>query len=895
MPAFARGASAGLAFLALAGVAAPAAAQQGSVQVTGAAQAVTGDPERLAGQSRLEPDFAINWFQPRETGSMLMELRATRRGSEPHLGRAYFAWRDARFRGATWTLEGGDFFFSPAVADYRFTNLSTPAITLAGGAVSARTDRSSAGFVAGRTTAWRNIFGSDPDTLKQNVALLRATHKPLDWLDLNARASVVRTTDVKEFVFTVADSDQAGAGMRVAIGPSFHVVADGAYVHYRRIGSTERLHDYSATAGASFLHSRGWLQGNVARFSPGDFPVVNYPLADRESAFLAGELDVWRFLRVFAGGEAFRGNLDPEGAAQTPVRVPETEGMRGFGGVRVNFFGRTSVAVRVEDGDRRTRRTRQGAFVSSDTGVVTAELQTRIGSVTSFFRASQRENVESIAGNGYKQTDGTVQLFFNLSGDIQLFGTGIATRNVLETGAGTTYYQLGGGGQFQLFNRTIWLRLEGIAARNQDMVSDLLVARESYNIGINGTIARNTTLGFNMFAERSPALSDETSPWLGRTTLRVTRNFPTGAVRLPGSTALGASEPRARGTGSVVGSVYADWDADGVPDPDEGPLEGIPILLGKSAAATTSARGDFTFTNVPAGSQRVQVDLGALPVDFDPPTVPGLEIDLSRGETRRVAFGLVPLGTVAGRVLRDANGNNIVDDADEPVDAAVLVLDGGQRSEQARKGQYRFEAIRSGKHTLELLLDSLPEGATMIGERSVEASVTRERLHNTIDFLVRIEKRPEIRKTFPPRGGTGGGAGSAKPPAGAKPAPASTPRPGTAKPPATRAPQTGTAKPPVAPPRTASAQPRPVASLPASPGGFTIQVAALSTLEDARALAAELQRAGYQSYVVNPPPEGAGGLYRVRVGRYTSRAAAVRTVARLEEMRGEKLWVTREQ
>ena len=883
MPAFATRAAAkelAIALVTLAAAVTPAAAQQGSIQVTGAAQALQGDPERLAGQSRLEPDFAINWFQPRGTGSLQMEIRGTRRGTEPHLGRAYFAWRDVKLRGATWTFEGGDFYFSPGVAEYRFTNLSAPFITLAGGAVVARTTRSSVNVIAGRTTAWRNIFGSDPDTLDQNVALARASHKPYGWLDLNLRASSVRTRDVKEFTFTIADSDQAGGGLRAALGSTLHVVADGGYVRYRRPGSTERVDDFSTTLGVSFLHSRGWVQANASRFSPGEFPVVTYPYVDREVAFLAGELDVFKRLRVFAGGEAFRGNLDPERAAQGPVRLSESSGGRGFGGVRMNLFGRTTLALRIDEGDRRTRRSGAGFFVDSDTGVKSAELQTRAGPVTTFFRASQRDNVESIFGNGYKQTDGTVQMFFNMSGDIQLFGTGVATRNVLETGAGSTYYQLGGGGQFQLFNRTMWLRLEGIAARNQDLVSELLVARESFNVAINGTVAHNTTLGFHMYAERSPTLAPNTSPWLGRTTLRVTRTFPTGAVRLAGSGPV-ASERRGRGTGSIVGSVFADWDADGVPDPDEGPLEGIPLVLGNTATRT-SASGEFTFTNVPVGDQRVQIDLSALPVDFDPPAVPGLEIDLTRGETRRVAFGLVPLGSVTGRVLRDANANGVIDAADEPVDAAVLVLDAGQRSEQARKGQYRFEAVRSGRHTLELLLESLPEGATVLGERAVGVGVTREQQSSRIDFLVRIDKRPEIRKTFPPRGGTG--AGVTRGPATA---------PATAKP--------GTAKPGPSPVRPRAAREsaegkgtRPVPSLPALPRGFTIQVAALSDLESARRLAAELQQAGYRSYVVNPPPEDANGLYRVRVGRYASRASANRVLPRLERLRGEKLWVTRE-
>ena len=858
MPAFARWAAAGC--WTVASLAAPAAAQQGSIHVTGSAHAVTGDPEKLSGQARLEPDFGITWFQPRGSGSMQAELRATRRGSEPHLGRVFFAWRDAKFRGATWTFEAGDFYFAPAVADYRFTNLSTPAVTLAGASVSARTARSSVGVLAGRTTAWRNIFGSDPDSLEQNIALARATHKAFDWLDVNLRGSSIRTRNLKEFPFTIAASDQAGAGVRVGLGPTLHVVADGGYVGYRRVGSSERLHDYSATAGTSFLHSRGWIQGNVSRFSPGEFPVLNYPLADRETAFAAGELDVVRNLRVFAGWEAFRGNLDPARAAASPVRIPETAGERGFGGVRVTFLGRNSLALRVEHGDRRTRRNVNSVFVDSDTGVMSAELQSRFGKVTSFFRASQRENVESSVGSGYTQTDGTVQLFVNLTGDIQLFGTGIATRNALAAGGGATFYQLGGGGQFQLFDRTMWLRVEGLAARNEDLLSEYLVARESFNIGLNGQIARNTMLGFNVYAERSPTISPDTSPWLGRSTLRVTRIFPTGAVRVPG-TAAGWSEPRGRGTASVVGSVFADWDADGVPDPDEGPLEGIPVVLGKTASTTSSARGDFSFTNVPTGQQRVQVDLGALPVDFDPPAVPAIEIDLSRGETRRVAFGLVPLGSVSGRVLRDANGNGSIDPADEPLDAAVLVLDGGQRSEQARKGQYRFEAVRSGPHKLELLLESLPDGAAIIGERQVDVAVTRERQATTADFLVKIDKRPEIRKVFPPKGGGGAAAATTRP--------SNSPRPSV-----------GTPTPAPASARRAEQ--------------FTIQVAALSALEDAQALVAELKRAGYAAYVVLPPPDGPNGLHRVRVGRYTSRALAARTATRLEQLRGEKLWVTKE-
>jgi cell division septation protein DedD len=857
--------------LLLAGLATPALAQQGSVQVSGSAQTIHGDTSRMPGQARVEPDLGITWMQPgTRLGTFHFEMRGTRRGPEPHLGRTFVAWRDVKWRNAVWNLEAGDLYFTPGLADYQFTNLRPSALTFAGATVNVKTKRSSASLVAGRSTAWRNIFGSDPDTLGQNVALLRGGIRAFDWLEVSARASSVRTRNTKEFTHTISQSEQAGVGFRASLGPMLYVVADGSYVAYKRVGSNELVHDGSMTAGASFLHSRGWIQVNASRFSPGDFPVINYSLVDRRATFAAGEQDLFKRLRVFGGWENFRGNLDPARAATGTVLAPETSGMRAFGGIRLNL-DRTSVAVRFEQGDRKTKRTGSGLFTDSDTGVLSAEMQNRMGRITSFLRYSHRENVESFNGGSYQQDDGAAQMFMTVSRRVQLFGTAAATRNTFGAGGGSTYYQFGGGGQFQVANRNLWMRVEGLAARNQDMRTLDLVARESFNVGVNGQIAPNTSLGLNIYSERAPSLALTSQSWLTRSTLRVTRSFATGSARLPG--AAGASvESRARGVGSVSGSVFADWDADGVLDPDEAPLEGIPVLLGTTGSATTSPRGEFAFSNVPAGLQKVLLDMSALPVDFDPPAVASVQVELARGDTRRVAFGLIPLGTVAGRVLRDANGNGTIDASDEPIDGAVLTLDAGMRSEQARKGRYRFDAVRAGSHVLDLLVESLPEGATVLTERSLNIALTKGHPAATVDFLVKVEKRPEIRKVFPPKGGTPGAAGTA--------------------------PKAGAAKPGAAPPsrNTPRGGIKPVAQLPQAirgGGGYTIQIAALSQLTKARALVAELKKAGVAAFVVVPPADEPDGLYRVRVGPYATRAAANRVLLKLEKLRGEKLWLIR--
>lgn len=840
----------------------PAYGQQGAIRISGTAQALTGAPERIGGQERLEPDVALSWLQPGSRfGTFHIEIRGTTRKSSPHLGRSFATVRDLKFGGLTWSFDAGDLSYSPGNEAYRFTNLVANPVTLLGGSLAAKSAGSSVQLVGGRTTAWRNIFGTDSDALDQTLALGRVSHKPLTWLTVNGRASHVRTRNLDEFTYSIAASDQASAGLHVSPSTTFHIIADGGYGAYRRVGSNETVRDASGTLGVTYLHSRGWLQANAFRFSPGELPVINYALNDRRGLFVAAEYDVWKRVRLYGGWESIDSNLDPERAAATPLNIPESTGNRTFGGLRVILFPRISLSVRADEGGRRTRRRSAGFFVDSDSGVFSSELFGQFGRVTSFLRYSRRHNVESTGEGDYDQSDAAFQMFVNLSRDIQLFGSAGGTRNIRTGGAGSTSWQFGGGGHLQLFRRALLVRLEGTTVRNEDLLTDQFGVRDSLNVGVNGSVARHTTIGFDLYADRSPAFVAGVDPWMTRSTLRIVRSFATGSMRVSGAVVGPAAEVRARGTGTVAGTVFADWNGDGVPGPGEDPLEGISVLLARAGATTSSARGEFTFSNVPTGSQHVQVDIAALPVDFDPPSAPGVELSLARNETRRVAFGLVPLGSVSGRVLRDANGNGSIDAADEPLEGAVLVLDGGLRSEQVRKGRFRFDAIRSGSHVLDLLVESLPEGSTLLTSKSVAVTIGREGLARTADFLVKIDKRPEIRRVFPPKGGgptpVARGVDAVDPPAiGTSPARVPNPTTGAV-------------------------------------ARFTIQIAALSQLTRAQLLANELKAAGHAAYVILPRDDDPDGLYRVRVGRFASRDAAAKAMPKLEALRGEKLWIIR--
>jgi cell division septation protein DedD len=862
-------------------------AQQGSVQVSAAVQGVTGDADRLAGQSQLEPDFGVAWLQPgARFGVFQIELRAARRGDTLHTGRLYGALRDVKMRGIAWTVEAGDAYFSPGLGDYRFANLFAPAVTFNGTSVTGRTSRTTMVLVAGRTTAWRNIFGNDPEGLGQSLVVGRVTTQATSRLTVNARASRVRTSSLREFSYTIDAGDQVGGGAKLALTPSLQLVADGSAVSYRRTGVSTRERDGSYLAGASWLHSRGWLQINASRFSPGDFPALNNPLQDRESVFVAGDYDLWPRVRVSGGWDSFRSNLQPEDSRSSSRPTPESAGRRGFGGVRLQVTSRSAFTLRGESGGRQSRPVGFGLYSESDTGSWTGEWQAALGRTNMFVRYSARDNVEHFNLSGSSdQRDASAQIFANLSQSSQVFGTGLVTRTATGDGGGNTYWQAGGGAQLRVPKRDLWMRVEGTAARNMDMATRTFVPRESLGFGLNGQLSREMTIGLNVNVDRSVSPNVSGTPWISRSTLRVTRTLPTGSVYLT-NTGIVAASTAGRGTGTISGSVFADWNANGLPDPGENAVEGIPLRLGGSGS-TTGRDGQFSFLNVPVGMREVGLDTGALPIDFDPPAVTRVDIELSRGDTRRVAFGLIPLGSIEGRIVRDANRNGIADPDEEPLDGAVVILDGGARSELARGGRYRFDAVRSGAHVVKLLVDSLPEGAVIAGDPEVPAVLTRGSMAAGVSFLVSVEKRPEIRRVFPPR--AGGPAATARPPARPPLARSSAPSSSSARP---------AAKPAVTVARTPAVEAAVAATVPVrsdAAAAFAIQVAALNDPLRARDMVDALKATGMPAYLVPPPDSDPDAPYRVRVGPYSTRVAAQETAATLEKNRGEKLWVTKAQ
>ncbi len=844
--------------------ASPALAQQGSVQVSAAAQVLSGDEARLGGQDRLEPDVGLSWFQPGfRFGTIEFESHLTQRSDRFLLGRSFAALRDVRIKGLAWTFEGGDTSLRPSISEYGFTNLFAPPVNFVGGSIQGVGPRTSITAAAGRATALRNIFGTDTEDLDQELVFLQWRQRLSDSADFSARGSMVRTRNLGVYQFFVDDSREAGLAVRYRPG-LVELVADGSFQYFRRRGVDHYESDGSGTLGALWAARSGWLQVNLQRFSPGYFPVLNTPLSDRAGVFIAGEHDVAAPFRVFGGFDGYRTNLNPERSAEADVALARQTVVRAFAGVRARLGGRSSIAVRYEAGSREFQPVTAGRPADSDTSSLGAEWRAAFGrwNASAFYR--RRENVERLSGFGdYLQEEYTGQLYVNPTRNSQLYGLGSYLRRDDRAGGGEDGWLATAGGQVRLFGRELWLRGEGTTGRTLDFESDLTQIREAFNVGLYGQLTRNTSIAFDLYADRTSVL-DTDRPWLRRSTVRLIHRIPTGTVRATAGPMAGGPVSRARGFGSISGFVYADWNANGARDDEEETLAGIALAVEELARVTTGPEGQFLVAEVPAGPQRIGLDIMRLPVDYELPSEPQIDVDVPRNRTATVTFGLVPLGSISGQVYRDANGDGRLDAGDEPVDDAVVGLDAGARSELVLGGRFRFDAVPVGTHRVRLLLDSLPQGAEVLGDPEVAVQPARGRLDENVLFLIELEARPEIRRVFTP---------AAPVTVPARPAPATPPRVPSVASPAPR---------PVAPPAVT-----PETSGEATGAGpVVIQVAAMSRLDSAQSIVGTLRSGGYDAWIVQPGADRPGDFYRVRTGAFGDARAAARVIDALSAALG---------
>ena len=720
--------------------------QQPAVQVVVGTQFTTGDDIRIGGLPRVDPDLGIQVFQPGlAIGNLYADVNITHRDNRAALGRGVVRLDGFRLGGLVWSVDGGDTWNAPVVQDFGFTNLFAPPVTFQGLSASGSSARTFLLVSGGRVTAQRNIFGTDTESTGQLVYQGLLSHRASDRLDVFAHANHTNSEAMTLYTPLTDWSTNAGGGVRYRPQPTVELVADAGWSHVRRRGAASAEQTASGLVGALWSLPRGWAQLNAQRYPIGRFPIYNYPYIDRAGVFASGEFDLGSRARVFGGAEYATSNLDPEASTAATVGVAPGDGTRGYGGVRINLFDTSMVTLRVDAGGRRTEASRFGPGFESNTGVSAIDWHSRFSNGNVFARYERRSFVDQPSDtSSFTQHDLMAQAYLGFAGNRQLFATVLASRRADRNGDGQTLWQAGGGAQAS--RGRIYARVEGTFGQTLTWATRFEANRQSLSAGLSGQIARHSYLSVDCYLDHTPLAIGSGNPWVTRTMVRFTRLFPFGPSRMPQAAGQAV---RGGPTGRITGTIFVDWNGNGEQDTDEDAIGGVTVSIPGVASVVSGADGRFTASSVPVGEQRAVLEVASVPADYDPPADGARSVSVERGRVAAVGFGMRPLGAFGGLVYQDVDGDGQLGKADRPIDGAVLVIDDGIRTEVTRGGRFAFDSVRIGPHTVSLLIASLPDGAQVAGATVAEVELRRGQHAKDVVFLVKVEKRPEVRKVFP--------------------------------------------------------------------------------------------------------------------------------------------------
>lgn len=173
--------------------------------------------------------------------------------------------------------------------------------------------------------------------------------------------------------------------------------------------------------------------------------------------------------------------------------------------------------------------------------------------------------------------------------------------------------------------------------------------------------------------------------------------------------------------GRIAGTVFDDLNGNGALDSGEPGLGGVEIqLIGASAVwlAQTAGNGGYAFDAVEAGAYTV--------IETDPPgftssTPNNRQVVLAAGGSASANFGDQQVGTIAGRVFDDLNGNALFEAGEPGIAAVTVTLGGAGRNlsiQTTGDGSYAFTGLPAGVYTV---AETDPAGFTSSspGERIV--------------------------------------------------------------------------------------------------------------------------------------------------------------------------------
>ncbi|MGM0500352.1 MAG: stalk domain-containing protein [Bacillota bacterium] len=186
----------------------------------------------------------------------------------------------------------------------------------------------------------------------------------------------------------------------------------------------------------------------------------------------------------------------------------------------------------------------------------------------------------------------------------------------------------------------------------------------------------------------------------------------------------------------VAGYAYLDENYNGKMDEGEKKLADIPMRLG-SMMTFTDENGFFIFKPYFRDVYQLNFDYSNLTADYTPVT-DSIMVRVKDNQNISQNFGVTINGTVSGRIFIDKNANGKKDENEDYLTWVGMEIEGLNKKDYTdKRGEFYFQNVPLGEHTLVVLKESLPSGTKPLNGYSQDINITEDKLdHQGIEIPI---------------------------------------------------------------------------------------------------------------------------------------------------------------
>ncbi|HKQ53151.1 MAG TPA: carboxypeptidase-like regulatory domain-containing protein, partial [Pyrinomonadaceae bacterium] len=197
--------------------------------------------------------------------------------------------------------------------------------------------------------------------------------------------------------------------------------------------------------------------------------------------------------------------------------------------------------------------------------------------------------------------------------------------------------------------------------------------------------------------------------------------------------------------GTYRGRVYQDVNLDGRFEGGvDKPQANVKVRVDGSRYVVSDEEGRYTIENVHVGEHQIHLDLLSVRADLTMLDDAAQAATLEPGRDLIVDFRLVRTGRIAGVVWLDTNGNNQLDEGEQPLADVRVVTGSGRDTLTDENGVFTISDLPPGEHAVLIDEKTLPEKTVSpAGTLSVQVQAGSETAN--VNFSI-TPAPPEIKR-----------------------------------------------------------------------------------------------------------------------------------------------------